>query len=114
MINVGAVRRWRRLCSPLSGIGHRNLALQPSAHTTPAPIVLQNALHAFAAEGFAACALEASSIGIVEHRLAGTRVAVAVFTNFSQDHLDYHGDMRAYWAANGCAMNSPSSHICCG
>jgi len=73
--------------------------LQPSGLTTPDPIVLQNALHAFAAEGFAACALEASSIGIVEHRLAGTRVAVAVFTNFSQDHLDFHGDMRAYWEA---------------
>ena len=67
--------------------------------TTPDPVVLQNALRDFADRGFAACTLEASSIGIVEHRLAGTRVAVAVFTNFSQDHLDYHGDMRAYWEA---------------
>src|SRR4029079_8073677 len=67
--------------------------------TTPDPVTLQNALRDFVDRGFAACALEASSIGIAEHRLAGTRVAVAVFTNFSQDHLDYHGDMRAYWAA---------------
>jgi UDP-N-acetylmuramoyl-L-alanyl-D-glutamate--2,6-diaminopimelate ligase len=45
------------------------------------------------------CAIEASSIGIVEHRLAGTRVEVALFTNFTRDHLDYHGSMDAYWAA---------------
>jgi MurE/MurF fusion protein len=67
--------------------------------TTPDPITLQNALRDFADRKFAACAIEASSIGIAEHRLAGTEVAVAVFTNFSQDHLDYHGDMRAYWQA---------------
>ncbi|MEO8526767.1 MAG: bifunctional UDP-N-acetylmuramoyl-L-alanyl-D-glutamate--2,6-diaminopimelate ligase MurE/UDP-N-acetylmuramoyl-tripeptide--D-alanyl-D-alanine ligase MurF [Caldimonas sp.] len=67
--------------------------------TTPDPIILQTALADFAARGFASCAIEASSIGIAEHRLAGTRVACAVFTNFTQDHLDYHGDMAAYWQA---------------
>ncbi len=67
--------------------------------TTPDPVTLQGALRDFVDRGFTACALETSSIGIVEHRLAGTRVAVAVFTNFTQDHLDYHGDMRAYWQA---------------
>ena len=67
--------------------------------TTPDPITLQATLARFVDEGVAACAIEASSIGIVEHRLAGTRVAVAVFTNFTQDHLDYHGDMAAYWQA---------------
>ena len=67
--------------------------------TTPDPITLQAALADFADRGVKACAIEASSIGIVEHRLAGTHVAVAVFTNFTQDHLDYHGDMAAYWQA---------------
>ena len=67
--------------------------------TTPDPVTLQNALADFVERGFAACAIEASSIGIAEHRLAGTQVEVAVFTNFTQDHLDYHGDMRAYWQA---------------
>jgi len=67
--------------------------------TTPDPITLQTALRDFADRGVVACAIEASSIGIAEHRLAGTRVAVAVFTNFTQDHLDYHGDMAAYWQA---------------
>jgi murE/murF fusion protein len=73
--------------------------LQPIGLTTPDPITLQTALADFVDRGFAACAVEASSIGIAEHRLAGTRVAVAVFTNFTQDHLDYHGDMVAYWQA---------------
>ncbi|HEX4235018.1 MAG TPA: UDP-N-acetylmuramoyl-L-alanyl-D-glutamate--2,6-diaminopimelate ligase, partial [Caldimonas sp.] len=76
-----------------------DIVMESTGLTTPDPITLQNALHAFAERGFRACAVEASSIGIVEHRLAGTRVAVAVFTNFSQDHLDFHGDMRAYWEA---------------
>jgi murE/murF fusion protein len=67
--------------------------------TTPDPITLQNALRDFVDHKFAACVIEASSIGIAEHRLAGSAVAVAVFTNFTQDHLDYHGDMRAYWQA---------------
>ena len=62
-------------------------------------MTLQAALRRFADAGFAACAIEASSIGIVEHRLDGTRIDVALFTNFTQDHLDYHGTMDAYWAA---------------
>ena len=67
--------------------------------TTPDPVMLQRELRAFADRGFAACAIEASSIGIAERRLDGTRVAVAAFTNFTQDHLDYHGSMDAYWQA---------------
>ena len=83
---------------PRAGAG-REVALASSGLTTPDPVTLQTALADFAAQGFSSCAIEASSIGIAEHRLAGTRVAVAVFTNFTQDHLDYHGDMVAYWQA---------------
>jgi UDP-N-acetylmuramyl-tripeptide synthetase len=67
--------------------------------TTPDPVLLQKTLREFADSGLKACAIEASSIGIEEQRLAGTRIRVAVFTNFTQDHLDYHGSMAAYWAA---------------
>ena len=67
--------------------------------TTPDPVLLQRTLRQFAADGLKACAMEASSIGIEEHRLDGTRIRVAVFTNFTQDHLDYHGSMAAYWAS---------------
>ncbi|MDH6592803.1 UDP-N-acetylmuramyl-tripeptide synthetase [Variovorax sp. TBS-050B] len=74
-------------------------ALQYTGLTTPDPVMMQRELRALAERGFAACAIEASSIGIAERRLDGARIAVAVFTNFTQDHLDYHGSMEAYWEA---------------
>jgi len=67
--------------------------------TTPDPVLLQRTLRSFCDQGLKACAMEASSIGIEEHRLDGTQIRVAVFTNFTQDHLDYHGSMEAYWQA---------------
>ena len=67
--------------------------------TTPDATVLQHTLAEFVRDGVQACAMEASSIGLEEHRLAGTRIEVAIFTNFTRDHLDYHGTMEAYWAA---------------
>jgi UDP-N-acetylmuramyl-tripeptide synthetase len=71
----------------------------PTGLTTPDPVLLQQHLRRFVSEGLKACAMEASSIGVVEQRLAGTEIRVAVFTNFTQDHLDYHGTMEAYWQA---------------
>ena len=67
--------------------------------TTPDPVRLQQGFKTLRDAGFAACAIEASSIGIEEHRLAGVQMKVLQFTNFTQDHLDYHGDMAAYAAA---------------
>ncbi len=67
--------------------------------TTPDPVLLQRSFRQMLQAGARWCAIEASSIGIAEHRLDGTRVRTAVFTNFTQDHLDYHGSMQAYWAA---------------
>ncbi|HKW83989.1 MAG TPA: UDP-N-acetylmuramoyl-L-alanyl-D-glutamate--2,6-diaminopimelate ligase, partial [Burkholderiaceae bacterium] len=67
--------------------------------TTPDPITVQAGFRRFADAGFGACAIEATSIGIAEHRLAGAKLDIALFTNFTQDHLDYHGTMDAYWDA---------------
>lgn len=75
--------------------------------TTPDPVTLQAALRRMADAGFAGCAIEASSIGLAEHRLAGTAIAVAQFTNFTPDHLDYHGDMAAYWTAKRALFDWP-------
>ena len=66
--------------------------------TTPDPVALQAAFADFVAQGLKVCAIEASSIGIAEHRLAGTRIHTALLTNVTQDHLDYHGDMATYAA----------------
>ncbi|RCX10769.1 UDP-N-acetylmuramoyl-L-alanyl-D-glutamate--2,6-diaminopimelate ligase [Extensimonas vulgaris] len=81
--------------------------LEGSGLTTPDPVRLQRALRQMADQGLAACAIEASSIGLAEQRLAGTRIRVAVFTNFTQDHLDYHGDMDAYWRAKRALFDWP-------
>lgn len=67
--------------------------------TTPEATTLMRYLAEFRAAGAMACALEASSIGIEEGRMNGARVDVAVFTNITHDHLDYHGTMDAYAAA---------------
>ncbi len=75
------------------------VSLVPTGLTTPDPVMLQTQLRRFVDDGLKACAIEASSIGLVEGRLNATRLRVAVFTNFTQDHLDYHGSMEAYWAA---------------
>lgn len=85
---------------PLPGCGADDaLAVVSTGLTTPDPVLLQQSFRRFADAGFAACAIEASSIGIVEHRLDGTRIHTALLTNLTQDHLDYHGDMQAYWQA---------------
>ncbi len=81
--------------------------LQSTGLTTPDPVTLQQSFKTFAEQGFGACAIEASSIGIVEHRLAGTRIAVALFTNLTQDHLDFHGSMEAYWQAKTALFRWP-------
>ncbi len=81
--------------------------LEYNGLTTPDPVLLQSAFARMQAAGFAACAIEASSIGLKEGRLAGASVRVAVFTNFTQDHLDYHGSMAAYWAAKRALFDFP-------
>jgi UDP-N-acetylmuramoyl-L-alanyl-D-glutamate--2,6-diaminopimelate ligase len=80
------------------GIGQPD-AMVFTGLTTPDPVLLQQQLRRWADDGFAACALEASSIGIAEHRLDATDIRVAIFTNFTQDHLDYHHTMQSYWEA---------------
>ncbi|MGL4436797.1 MAG: Mur ligase family protein, partial [Giesbergeria sp.] len=81
--------------------------LEPTGMTTPDPVLLQRSFRQFADAGARSCAIEASSIGLAEHRLEGTRIPVAVFTNFTQDHLDYHASMQAYWQAKAVLFDWP-------
>ena len=85
--------------------------LSSTGMTTPDPVRLQRAFAEFAQAGLAACAIEASSIGLVERRLAGTQISVALFTNFTQDHLDYHHDMAAYWQAKRMLFDWPGLRV---
>jgi UDP-N-acetylmuramoyl-L-alanyl-D-glutamate--2,6-diaminopimelate ligase len=71
----------------------------PSSHTTPDAVTLQKLLAAAAQGGVTHAAMEASSHGIDQRRLDGVRIKAAGFTNLTQDHLDYHGTMEAYFEA---------------
>ncbi|MGZ5101650.1 MAG: UDP-N-acetylmuramoyl-L-alanyl-D-glutamate--2,6-diaminopimelate ligase [Usitatibacter sp.] len=65
-------------------------------NTTPDPIVLQRLLAEYLRRGARAVAMEVSSHGLDQGRVAGVKFDVAVFTNLTRDHLDYHGTMEAY------------------
>ncbi|AOW14917.1 UDP-N-acetylmuramoyl-L-alanyl-D-glutamate--2,6-diaminopimelate ligase [Hydrogenophaga crassostreae] len=107
---LGAAKKPCGLVGTL-GIGHPPLAghdhppLVPTGLTTPDPVLLQERLSGMVADGTVACAIEASSIGLGEGRLNATHIRVAVFTNFTQDHLDFHGSMAAYWAAKAALFD---------
>jgi UDP-N-acetylmuramoyl-L-alanyl-D-glutamate--2,6-diaminopimelate ligase len=71
----------------------------PLAHTTPEPITLHRCLSEAAENGVTHAAMEASSHGLEQRRLDGVHLAAAGFSNFTQDHLDYHETFEAYFAA---------------
>ncbi|PIE16987.1 MAG: UDP-N-acetylmuramoyl-L-alanyl-D-glutamate--2,6-diaminopimelate ligase [Rhodobacterales bacterium] len=71
----------------------------PLAHTTPEPILLHRLLADMAEAGVTHCAMEASSHGLAQRRLDGVFLTAAGFTNFTQDHLDYHETFENYFNA---------------
>jgi UDP-N-acetylmuramoyl-L-alanyl-D-glutamate--2,6-diaminopimelate ligase len=72
---------------------------QPASQTTPAPEDLQRLLREMVDAGVTHCIMEVSSHALAQDRVWGCRFAAALFTNLTQDHLDYHADMAAYYAA---------------
>ena len=72
---------------------------RPSARTTPEAPDLQALLREMVDLGCQACAMEVSSHALDLERVAFSRFGAAIFTNLTRDHLDYHGDMEAYFAA---------------
>ncbi len=96
-------------------IGHKAISLgtmgvqgdyeAPLAHTTPEPITLHRILSAAAEAGVTHAAMEASSHGLDQRRLDGVRIEAGAFTNFSQDHLDYHAGFDEYFAAKALLFN---------
>jgi UDP-N-acetylmuramoyl-L-alanyl-D-glutamate--2,6-diaminopimelate ligase len=100
------------LGEPCAVIGTRGAGLPeqltPFGLTTPQAWDLQPWFAQFAKQNINACAIEASSIGLMEGRLNGTSIKTALFTNLSQDHLDYHGDMAQYAAAKARLFTWPT------
>lgn len=80
------------------GIEYGNVRLDPTL-TTPEIDLLQSTLQEMCEANMKACALEVSSIGIEQHRVDGIDFDVAIFTNLTHDHLDYHGTMENYFNA---------------
>ncbi len=74
-------------------------SLEPTMNTTPGPIELQKLLARYLNAKASVVAMEVSSHGLDQGRLNGVEFDVAVFTNLTQDHLDYHKTMEAYQAA---------------
>src|SRR4051794_1014326 len=72
---------------------------RPTGLNTPEAIDLQRLLSEMVDAGNRSCVMEATSIAQAKGRLAGTRFRVLVFTNLTQDHLDFHGTMEDYFAA---------------
>ncbi|MFA9438662.1 UDP-N-acetylmuramoyl-L-alanyl-D-glutamate--2,6-diaminopimelate ligase [Uliginosibacterium sp. sgz301328] len=84
--------------------------LDPTANTTPDAIVLQEKLAQFVQQGAQAVAMEVSSIGLDQGRVNGCRINIAVLTNLTRDHLDYHHTMEAYAAAKAKLFDQPGLH----
>ncbi|WP_372815443.1 UDP-N-acetylmuramoyl-L-alanyl-D-glutamate--2,6-diaminopimelate ligase [Psychrobacter sp.] len=74
-------------------------ALVQASHTTGDALAVQQFLYQMGTENAELLALEASSHGLDQQRLQGMPVSVAIYTNLSRDHLDYHADMAEYGAA---------------
>ncbi|WP_252703608.1 Mur ligase family protein, partial [Shigella flexneri] len=71
----------------------------PTENTTGSAVDVQHELAGLVDQGATFCAMEVSSHGLVQHRVAALKFPASVFTNLSRDHLDYHGDMEHYEAA---------------
>ena len=73
--------------------------LVATENTTGSAVDVQHVLNDLVGQGATLTAMEVSSHGLVQHRVAALPFAAAVFTNLSRDHLDYHGDMQSYESA---------------
>ncbi|MGN0866830.1 MAG: UDP-N-acetylmuramoyl-L-alanyl-D-glutamate--2,6-diaminopimelate ligase [Oligosphaeraceae bacterium] len=71
----------------------------PADRTTPTPFLLQELFARMVANGVTTVVMECSSAALTQERTGTARFAAAAFTNFSRDHLDFHGTMEAYWEA---------------
>ena len=106
-----------RLGEPATVIGTLGVGLykngapeefEVTGYTTPDAVQLQRHLAKMRDAGATALAIEASSIGLHQARLTGTHFDAAVFTNFTRDHLDYHGSEAAYEAAKVMLFDWPN------
>ena len=103
-----AMNALQHRCAVIGTLGNGFLeALDESPNTTPDAITLHAALAGFVARDADACAMEVSSIGLDQGRVNGAAFDVAVFTNLTRDHLEYHATMEDYAAAKEKLFHVP-------
>jgi UDP-N-acetylmuramoyl-L-alanyl-D-glutamate--2,6-diaminopimelate ligase len=90
------------------GIGFPDEPFADSSLTTPDPVSLQSEVRRLLDAGAQALAMEVSSIGLDQGRVTGMKFDVALYTNLTRDHLDYHGTMERYEAAKGLLFDWPT------
>lgn len=90
------------------GVGFADEPLTEMSLTTPDPVSLQREVRGLLDAGAHALAMEVSSIGLEQGRLNGMKIDVALFTNLTRDHLDYHGTMQRYEAAKSMLFEWPT------
>lgn len=84
-------------CAVIGTTGAGKLdALKPINNTTPGPTELNRLLSEFVSDGVSHVAMEVSSHALDQHRITSSMINVAVFTNLSRDHLDYHHTLEKY------------------
>ena len=82
-----------------------------SVRTTPEAPVLHALLAVMAERGLDTCVMEVSSHALAQHRVDGAVYDVALFTNLSRDHLDFHSDMEEYFAAKASLFTPERSRL---
>ncbi len=97
---IRSIRNEQEPCGYIGTIAieYGDVRLQPNL-TTPDAVFLQEKLSDMVRAGMKSCALEVSSHGLAQRRVDGIDFDVAIFTNFTYDHLDYHGTMESYFEA---------------
>ena len=103
-----ALERCGRRAAVMGTLGYGFIdALVPSTNTTPDACVIQQLLAQWLGDGANAVVMEVSSHGLDQGRVNGIAFDVALFTNLTRDHLDYHGSMAAYGEAKARLMHWP-------
>ncbi|MBZ0091703.1 MAG: UDP-N-acetylmuramoyl-L-alanyl-D-glutamate--2,6-diaminopimelate ligase [Sulfuricellaceae bacterium] len=105
---AGALTACGRKTAVIGTLGNGFLGgLAPAVNTTPDAIGVHQSLADYLNQGAACVAMEVSSHGLAQGRVAGVAFDVALLTNLSRDHLDYHGDMESYGAAKSQLFKQP-------
>ena len=110
---AGAFNVLQRKTAVLGTVGNGFMGgLNVAVNTTPDAVALQKMLAEFVLEGASDVAIEVSSHGLDQGRVNGVQFDVAIFTNLSRDHLDYHPNMAAYGAAKAKLFAFDSLKTC--